>query len=350
MKLVHGRARHPQSQGSVERANADIKKMLATWMRENRSVKWSIGCKFVQLQKNHTLHSALKCSPYKATFGIDTPLGLQSTIIPSAEWSKLETAKDLFGLVGHQPKMGDGIPDESEEELPEQVDKFNPDEYGITDLIPPIEVAVSTTTNVTIPTNLTTTSTSTAIAAAASTTDEVPIAVAATTSDEVAEYQRHSDRLLGIREKARLGQAKQAERMRGRSEAYLPDVAIGDFVTLHVNRVDLGLTDAPNLTCRIIDINWDTCLYELASGAGVLEVKYPRNAFDRQISELTVPVRTDVKVGVREAVKALSIGGGQGVFKCNCTKKCLTNLCKCKSNGVFCNSRCHGSNKICENK
>ena len=28
MNLVHGRARHPQSQGSVERSNADIKKML----------------------------------------------------------------------------------------------------------------------------------------------------------------------------------------------------------------------------------------------------------------------------------------------------------------------------------
>jgi transposase InsO family protein len=51
MSIVHDRARHPQSQGSIERANADIKKMLATWMRENNSLKWSIGCKFVQFQK-----------------------------------------------------------------------------------------------------------------------------------------------------------------------------------------------------------------------------------------------------------------------------------------------------------
>jgi hypothetical protein len=29
MKFVHGRARHPQSQGSTERANGDIKVMLA---------------------------------------------------------------------------------------------------------------------------------------------------------------------------------------------------------------------------------------------------------------------------------------------------------------------------------
>jgi len=28
MNFVHGRGKHPQSQGSVERANSDIKKML----------------------------------------------------------------------------------------------------------------------------------------------------------------------------------------------------------------------------------------------------------------------------------------------------------------------------------
>ena len=36
-KIVHGRSRHPQSQGSVERANADVKEMLATWLSENNS-------------------------------------------------------------------------------------------------------------------------------------------------------------------------------------------------------------------------------------------------------------------------------------------------------------------------
>jgi len=43
MSFVHGRARHPQSQ---ERANGDIKKMIASWMRDNKSLKWSIDCKF----------------------------------------------------------------------------------------------------------------------------------------------------------------------------------------------------------------------------------------------------------------------------------------------------------------
>ncbi len=57
MKFVHGRARHPQSQGSVERSNSDIKKMLAGWMRDNKTTKWATGLKFLQLRKNHSMHT-----------------------------------------------------------------------------------------------------------------------------------------------------------------------------------------------------------------------------------------------------------------------------------------------------
>ncbi|CAF1091314.1 unnamed protein product, partial [Brachionus calyciflorus] len=47
----HGRARHPKSQGSVERANADIKKILATWMRVKKSTKLTIGLKDFALEE-----------------------------------------------------------------------------------------------------------------------------------------------------------------------------------------------------------------------------------------------------------------------------------------------------------
>ncbi|XP_043472416.1 KRAB-A domain-containing protein 2-like [Leptopilina heterotoma] len=36
-KIVHGRPRHPQSQGSVERSNADVENMVRAWMLDNRS-------------------------------------------------------------------------------------------------------------------------------------------------------------------------------------------------------------------------------------------------------------------------------------------------------------------------
>jgi hypothetical protein len=43
LKIVHGKTRHSQSQGSVERANQDIENMLATWIQDNitkRMVQW----------------------------------------------------------------------------------------------------------------------------------------------------------------------------------------------------------------------------------------------------------------------------------------------------------------------
>jgi hypothetical protein len=51
LKIVHGRPCHPQSQSSVERANADVKEMLATWLDERNSTQWSEGLRF--LDKEH---------------------------------------------------------------------------------------------------------------------------------------------------------------------------------------------------------------------------------------------------------------------------------------------------------
>ncbi|XP_037772660.1 KRAB-A domain-containing protein 2-like [Penaeus monodon] len=73
--LVHGKLRHPQSQGSVERANGDIKDMLVAWMGDN-TTDWSTGIKFVQFQKNSSLHAGIRRSPYAAMFGCEAKVGL----------------------------------------------------------------------------------------------------------------------------------------------------------------------------------------------------------------------------------------------------------------------------------
>ncbi|KAE8741003.1 hypothetical protein FOCC_FOCC013472, partial [Frankliniella occidentalis] len=52
MKIVHGKPRHSQSQGSVERANQDIQNMLNAWMLTHRTNKWAEGQKWVANTKN----------------------------------------------------------------------------------------------------------------------------------------------------------------------------------------------------------------------------------------------------------------------------------------------------------
>ena len=97
--LVHGKPRHPQSQGSVERANCDIKDMLVAWLGDNDTTDWTIGLKFVQFQKNASHHSGIKCSPFAALLGADAKMGLTSSSLPHEVLSKLQSEDDLLARV-----------------------------------------------------------------------------------------------------------------------------------------------------------------------------------------------------------------------------------------------------------
>jgi len=54
MKLVHGKPRHSQSQGSVERFNQDVRDMLVAWMSDNAKT-WSEGLRFTQSKEGFGL-------------------------------------------------------------------------------------------------------------------------------------------------------------------------------------------------------------------------------------------------------------------------------------------------------
>jgi transposase InsO family protein len=98
-KLVHGRPRHPQSQGSIERSNQDVEQMLRIWMEENKTSSWSVGCYFVQWQKNTSYHRIIGRTPYKSLYGADPKIGLRSTNLPSDIIDKIFTEEDLDNIV-----------------------------------------------------------------------------------------------------------------------------------------------------------------------------------------------------------------------------------------------------------
>uniref|UniRef100_A0A8C4RLZ2 Integrase catalytic domain-containing protein n=1 Tax=Erpetoichthys calabaricus TaxID=27687 RepID=A0A8C4RLZ2_ERPCA len=102
IKMVNGKPRHSQSQGSVERANQDIENMLSTWMADNQTNKWSEGIQFVQFMKNHGYHSAIKRSPYGAMFGCPAKVGLSSSITPQSVLHSINTEEDLEKLEDSQ--------------------------------------------------------------------------------------------------------------------------------------------------------------------------------------------------------------------------------------------------------
>lgn len=95
LTIVHGKPRHSQSQGSVERANQDIQNMLTTWMQDNKTPKWSHGLKFVQIMKNSALHSGIGRTPYEAVFGQTIKLGLSTSNLPKDIYEKLQSEENL---------------------------------------------------------------------------------------------------------------------------------------------------------------------------------------------------------------------------------------------------------------
>ena len=91
--------------------------------------------------------------------------------------------------------------------------------------------------------------------------------------------------------------------------------------------------------------------YLLGTKHGIIKGMLSRNMFNICKQKLPKPEYLDLTTekSLREINALHSITGGQGFLKCNCTGKCDKN-CKCKQNGVFCNSRCHkgGVNVQCK--
>ena len=116
--MVHGRPRHPQSQGSVERANGDIKDMLISWMSDNNSQDWTVGIKFVQQMKNASYHAGIKRTPYTAMFGTEPKVGLTSSAIPVEIIERLESEDDLLRALSIPLISADDLPPQPDDQLP----------------------------------------------------------------------------------------------------------------------------------------------------------------------------------------------------------------------------------------
>lgn len=95
VKIVHGKPRHSQTQGSIERANQDIQNLLRAWMYENNTNKWANGLYFVQFTKNTVYHEGIK----QAMFGTKAKMGLFSSSLPRVKVHELESEEHLENII-----------------------------------------------------------------------------------------------------------------------------------------------------------------------------------------------------------------------------------------------------------
>lgn len=68
-KFVHGRPRYPQSQGSIERANGSVKKMIISYMQDYNTTHWARALEDIQWTRNNLWHRTIRRTPFEAVFG-----------------------------------------------------------------------------------------------------------------------------------------------------------------------------------------------------------------------------------------------------------------------------------------
>lgn len=318
--IVHGRPRHPQSQGSIERSNQDVENMIRAWMADTNCKKWSVGLQFVQWQKNCSFHRTIGRSPYKALLGCEPKVGLASSNIPSALAKTLTTEEELMKIMNEEDSVVE-ISDAHEGVADEDAD--------ITNVVLE-EKNINRSEELMCENCLRVVN----FAEVCQQDGSSVLCILCAASKNISEE----------RDDARNNTEKAAKKMLGDSAKKMPTFNVGDCVLLNIPKVDRGPGDSRNMVCLIMDqkngVNQVAGKHGIIKGwFGAESLTVAGSAF---LNKEEIPV--EKSLSLREAVSLES--GGQGMLKCLCKpskQQCSKNKCICKKNSVLCNSRCHKS-------
>ena len=338
--IVHGKPRHSQSQGSVERANGDVKNMIYTWMTENKTTQWSKGLRFIQLMKNRAFHSGINRTPYEALFGCKLKLGL-STSFPSDVIGGVASEEDLEDVLSSRfsdDESPNNTDDESRNDT--QQESHHDIENAVHNDAPTsgeeelccvcLKGTVETCHQCRLPLHSTC----------------VPTFERGGNSFSLCTLCIKREICMSERSSAKENLEHQAKKMRMNSDIKFPPANVGDTVRVPVPDVDKGPGDARNILAVVLEET--DGFYKLGTKDGVLRQLYARSQFTvcrRKFVDIEdVPQQ---KVALRSVATSQAIGGRQGFMKCMCKGKCQNSRCCCLKKGVLCNSRCHNSLSCC---
>lgn len=70
LKILHGRPRHPQSQGMIERANSIMETKIGRWMETHKQTNWTSVLGQIVYTMNSEICCTTKFSPYELVFSV----------------------------------------------------------------------------------------------------------------------------------------------------------------------------------------------------------------------------------------------------------------------------------------
>ncbi|KAI1712428.1 integrase core domain-containing protein [Ditylenchus destructor] len=318
-RIVHGKPRHSQSQGSVERANRDIGDILIMNLRQNKSTAWAAALPQVQAAKNSRFHRGIGRSPYEAIFGHKMKLGYEDEPVieevdeggedpEGTEFITLDGSKWIELAENDEPLETSNSPSpaRSRSQSPARSSPSSQARDSITRLQ---QMGQGPWKDISF--------------------EEEEYGIVLDEQDELnrLHFQREQER-----EGARKQQKRLAEKMLQESAKRNAPISDGQTVRIPIPKEE------------------EDGFYRIGTDHGILSQQYSRNQIEPSssqfVSEENVP---DKEISLRAAVGAYSLSGGQGYKHCSCLQGCKTGKCNCRSLGRRCNSRCHNST-CCKNK
>ncbi|XP_063601946.1 uncharacterized protein LOC134778057 [Penaeus indicus] len=95
----------------------------------DNTTDWSIGIKFVQFQKNSSLHAGIRKSPYAAMFGYEAKVGLTSSSLPDEVIQRMQCEDDLLAVLttGQNGKEPGPVPSAESAEVHFDMERASPE-------------------------------------------------------------------------------------------------------------------------------------------------------------------------------------------------------------------------------
>ena len=382
-KIIHGKPRHPASQGSVERANREIKNALGSKMRENSNdLSWVKYLRRVQYEKNTTFHSTIGMTPYEALYHHKPSFGLSDLGIPEEFSSHIQNEDDLEAVIHEinastDTQMIDTLNSPSSEivliptgdantiqnsesdcesfEIPNP----HPDSY-LDDISQPVpdgtHVFGHTSSHSTLECVVCAYETS-GVHSCPGCRGFVHVHCGRTEGEEgygspvwctkcdlLTQAKKANEVRAGIKRK----QEKLHDRMLVSSAKKFHQANIGDNVVVPIERPDKMNSLGPRNLLGVVT-RMSEGVYTIGTRDGTLTTPYTRNQFEVCSSNtfLTPTIVPPATISQTSAMRNPSLGIEQGSF-CRC-KHCKTHRCPCRKSSRICSTKCHKGVK-CFNK